>query len=133
MIANLQIAAAWLGLLTSVWLVVFQVVLAAGAPLGFLAWGGQEPGRLSPVRRWASAVSAILMVGFALLFGQAAGLWAAFPDPLPRWPFWAGMALFALSILGNMSSQSRPERLLGVPVTIAMTAACAVMAIWPPE
>lgn len=128
MIMALDTAAPWAGVLAASWLVVFQLLLAGGAPLGFLAWGGQEPGRLSRGRRIASLASAVLMAGFAALFGQAAGLWSLLPEPLPRWPFIFGVGLFSLSTLGNVVTKSRPERWHGVPLVVALTLACGVLA-----
>ena len=111
--------APWFGLAASAWLIAFQLLLAAGAPLGFLAWGGQEPGRLSPNRRLASLAVAALMAGFVILFGQVAGLWTALAD-LPRWPFFAGALLFSVSLVGNLASKSVAERWHGVPLTVVL-------------
>ncbi len=47
-------------------LAVFQVALIAGAPLGHLAWGGQD--RVLPrTKRAGSVVSVVLYAAFALL------------------------------------------------------------------
>ncbi len=119
--------AAWSGLIASGWLVIFQVLLAAGAPLGFLAWGGQDPGKLPRTKRMASAFSAIVILFFAAAFGQAAGLWDPFGSVVLRWAFLAGILLFALSTLGNIATSSIPERWLGVPVAGILTLACVIL------
>lgn len=122
-------AAGWVGLVCAGWLAVFQLGLALGAPYGFLAWGGAEPGRLSPLRRGMSFLSCGLMALFVLAFGQALGLWAVLGDGRLVWIFAAGAALFALSTLGNSVSASRWERLHGVPLALALTMSCALCAL----
>ena len=122
--------AAWAGLLASGWLVLFQMLLAAGAPIGFLAWGGQDPGKLPRTKRIASAFSAVMMLFFAVVFGQAAGLWEVVGPSVPRWVFLVGIGLFALSTLGNIATSSIPERWLGVPVAATLTLACAILGLF---
>ncbi len=113
--------AEWAGLAGSVWLAVFQVALAAGAPLGHLAWGGAEAGTLSRGRRVASLCSAVLGAAMVLAFGQVLGFWSILPV---TWlsPFFFGVAgLFALSTLGNLASKSTAERLHGAPLAAILT------------
>lgn len=119
--------APWAGLAVSAWLVVFQVLLAAGAPLGFLAWGGQDMGRLRPQHRVASLASAVMLAVFAAAFGQLAGLWQVWMGTPPRWIFIFCLALFSLSVVGNAASKSRPERLHGVPMTLILVLASGVV------
>ena len=118
---------AWLGLALSAWLALFQVLLTCGAPLGYLAWGGQDAGVLPKGKRIASLFSARLMALFATGFGQIAGLWVLWPESLVYGLMVAGIPLFALSTLGNLTTSSRAERRLGVPVAFGLLCACAVM------
>lgn len=121
---------AWAGLLASLWLLIFQIALALGAPFGYLAWGGGDPGRLPPLRRASSLLAAGLVAVFAVAFGQALELWVVFgTDRLP-WVFGAGAVVFALSTLGNALSSSRAERWHGVPVA-ATLALCSGAMVWP--
>ncbi len=112
-------AALWLGLIGFAWLAVFQLLLAAGAPLGTLAWGGAD--RVLPKgRRLASLASA----GIALL-----GLWSMAraleliggPEAGPVHA--ALCVLFLLSMVANLMSSSRIERLHGVPLTVILCVA----------
>ena len=109
--------AAWAGLAAAVWTLAFQLLLAGGAPLGALASGGQDRGRLPRAKRFASLASAFLLAAIASMFGQAAGLWRLWPEASLPWLFGLVAALFALSFVGNLASRSRPERLHGVPLT----------------
>ena len=119
--------AAWLGLALSACLVLFQVLLTCGAPLGYLAWGGQDAGVLPKGKRIASLFSALLMALFAAGFGQIAGLWVLWPERFVYGLMVAGIPLFALSTIGNLATSSRAERRLGVPVAFGLLCACAVM------
>ncbi len=125
-------AAGILGLAAFTWLTVFQVLLALGLPLGAMAWGGKHrvlPGRL----RIASLFSAVLTALGALAVGQASGLGPALlPDIVIRPLLGALAALFALSFVGNAASQSRIERLHGVPLTLILAGCCAVLALLDP-
>lgn len=123
--------AAWAGGLAFAWLTVFQLLLAAGAPLGRMAWGGVHrvlPGRL----RVASLFSAGLVALGAVACAQAGGLIGdVLPGGVLVWLLWGLAALFALSIVGNSVTSSRIERLHGVPLTVICTVACAVLAMSP--
>lgn len=105
-----------LGLAGFIWLLVFQVVLALGAPLGHLSWGGQY-GRVLPAKlRLASLLSAGIAVLGIVVMVQVLGWWAGLPPLALRVATFALLALFALSLLGNLVTQSRAERLHGVPL-----------------
>ena len=85
----------------------FQVALAAGAPLGALAWGGSHPGVLPSELRAASAASAVGWTAVAVAVARI---------DLPARP----RARTGL----NLASPSEPERLVWTPVSvgIALTA-----------
>jgi len=121
--------AGWAGLIAFSWLTLFQLLLAAGAPMGKMAWGGAHrvlPGKL----RVASLFSAGLVALGALACAQAGGLIEGIlPEGLLVWLLWALTALFALSIVGNTATSSRIERLHGVPLTVICTLSCAVLAL----
>ena len=112
----------WAGLAALVWLVLFQLLLALGLPLGRMAWGGGAR-VLSRPRRIASLVSAFVILFFALVLGQAGGVLVALPSVLfPAAP-WVGLMLFTLSLAGNLASKSRVERLHGVPLALVVVIA----------
>jgi hypothetical protein len=109
-------------------LAVFQTALAAGAPLGRFAWGGQYevlPSRL----RVGSVISIALYAVFALLMLQAAGVVAVLPQGLAGVAIWVLAGYFALGIVMNAASRSRPERLVMTPVVVVLGAAALVLAL----
>ncbi|WP_426988402.1 hypothetical protein [Pseudarthrobacter sp. Y6] len=103
-------------------LAVFQAALIAGAPLGRFAWGGQHtvlPAKL----RSGSATSIILYVLFAYVALAKAGMAA----PLVNAGFtnvfcWVLTAYFAVGIVLNGISRSKPERLVMTPTVVILTA-----------
>jgi hypothetical protein len=109
-------------------LAVFQGLLVAGAPLGRFAWGGQHvvlPSRL----RLGSVVSVALYAFFGVLMLQAAGAVAVLPEGFGDVAIWVLTGYFALGIVLNGVSRSRPERLLMTPVALLLAAVCLVLAL----
>ncbi|MEM9249740.1 MAG: hypothetical protein AAGB05_13715 [Pseudomonadota bacterium] len=110
-------AVTWMGLAGYGWLLVFQILLACGAPLGALAWGGAQR-VLSPSRRWAS---------LAATLPPLLGLWAmaralgVLPGPEPAVLLWVLCILFAGSAVLNALSSSAVERAHGVPLTLLLS------------
>ena len=112
---------------------VFQTALALGAPWGRLAWGGTHEGALPRRLRVASA-AALLPVVAGLVAALRAGGWLAWPGAgLAAATLYALAALFGLSFVGNALSQSRAERRMGVPLTLALGVGCLALAIGPTE
>lgn len=122
-------AAGYVGVVAFGWLVLFQLLLAAGLPLGSLAWGGQH--RVLPLPfRLASLASAALVGLGAVTVAQAADLGPALLPVAAIRPLLIGFAvLFSLSFVGNLASQSRLERWHGVPLTALLALSCGVLAI----
>jgi hypothetical protein len=112
-------------------LAVFQVALVAGAPLGRLAWGGQD--RVLPKeKRTGSVVSVVLYALFALLGLERVGaidLLPAGADTFVRIAMWVVAAYLALGILMNLASRSKPERYVMTPVVTVLAALGVVLAI----
>jgi hypothetical protein len=109
-------------------LAVFQLMLVAGAPLGRFAWGGQNV-VLPTSLRIGSAVSVVLYGAFALLMLEAAGRVGVLPQGFVDTAIWVLTAYFALGIVMNAVSRSRPERLVMTPVSLALAVVCLVLAL----
>lgn len=111
-------------------LIVFQLALAAGAPLGYAAWGGRNPGVLPTGLRVASAVVGLVMYPiFIAVILAAAGLigddWLPFD---PRIVMWVFAAFFALGVVANAISRSPRERIWS-PVSGVIAICCGVIAL----
>lgn len=106
---------------------LFQLALAAGAPWGHMAYGGQRPGRLPVGFRIASGFSGVVLyplIGAVLLAvaGRIAGWSWMRPGVL-----WGLVGFFALGTLANGASRSRAERVWS-PVCAALAVCCGVVA-----
>jgi hypothetical protein len=102
---------------------VFQARLAAGAPWGAYAWGGQNPGVLPTKFRVASGISVVLYLAVVLVPLGAAG-WISWTPP--TWLLWALTAFFVLGVLANGASRSKAERAIWTPIT-AVLAVCFLL------
>jgi len=101
-------------------LAVLQLLLVIGRPLGRFAWGGQHD-VLPPGLRVGSAVSVLVYAVVAWL------LWREVDRPGEVGPWaWVLTAYFALGVLMNGVSRSRPERLVMTPVAVVL-AICALV------
>lgn len=109
-------------------LAVFQLLLAAGQPLGAFAWGGQHevlPRRL----RIGSAVSVVLYGVIAVVVLQAAGAIDWLPDAVADVGIWVVAGYLALGVPLNAISRSRSERLVMTPVVLVLALGCLVVAL----
>ncbi|MDN5571812.1 MAG: hypothetical protein L0G22_11275 [Propionibacteriaceae bacterium] len=92
----------------------FQAALAAGAPWGAAAYGGESPGVLPGRLRTTSAVAAPLYLGAA-----AAIATPGTPEALRRGVLWAAAPLLSVGTLANLATPSPIERALWAPTAAA--------------
>lgn len=105
-------------------LMVFQFALAAGAPLGHAAWGGDHA-HLTTAQRTGSAVSVVFyLLAIACVRGRAGGR----TGRRYRWGVRALAALMGLSAVMNLASGSRWETFLLAPIAVVLAVLCAVIA-----
>lgn len=101
-------------------LAVFQALLAAGAPLGRFAWGGQQE-RLSSGLRIGSVVAIAIYALFALIALERAGLASVMPHPsIAGAGIWVIVGYMALGVVMNAISRSKPERYVMTPVALVL-------------
>lgn len=106
----------------------FHVLLAAGAPLGHLAWGGGAR-RLAARLRWASGAAALGLAGAGWVILARAGIASPGPEPPAIRAFaWILTAFFALNTVGNLASRSEIERRVMTPLTLVLTVCFALVA-----
>ena len=107
---------------------VFQLLLAAGAPLGRFAWGGQY--RVLPTRlRVGSLVSTFFYAVFAAVVLDRAGILSMFPEQAVRVSVWAIAGLFFLGAIPNLISRSKSERNVMAPLTLLLSILSVVVAL----
>ena len=109
---------------------VFQVALALGAPWGYAAWGGRNPGVLPMHLRIASAVAGLVIYPLVILAVLlSAGLIEADWLPVDRaLSMWSLAGVLALGALANFASRSPRERIWG-PVALAVAVCCGIIAL----
>lgn len=107
---------------------MFQLLLAAGAPVGHFAWGGQN--RVLPVRlRLGSVVSAALYAAFAMVALDRAGLISVLPDQVVQIAMWVVVGVLVLGTIPNLISRSTPERYVMAPLSLLLSGLGAVIAL----
>lgn len=110
-------------------LAVFQGALIGGASLGRFAWGGQHdvlPAKL----RAGSALSIVLYAIFGYAALAKAGMAPLLGSETVTSVFmWVLTAYFALGVIMNGISRSKPERLVMTPTALVLTALYLILAI----
>jgi hypothetical protein len=108
-------------------LILFQILLALGYPLGDAAWGGHYT-VLPAGLRIASALSSALYAAIIFIaLAQAGFVRVPFAPGFIRAILWALTALFFLGTLMNLASQSIWERAIWAPLAFALTACCYIL------
>jgi hypothetical protein len=127
----LKIAAGVAVILLAV-IIVFQMALALGAPLGKAAWGGRHEGVLPKRLRIASGVAALVIypVIVVAVLGSAGLVDGDFLPGNRRQLMWVFVGLFTLGGIANFVSRSAIERYWG-PVSIAIAICCVIITSGP--
>lgn len=113
-------------------LALFQLALAAGAPLGRFAWGGVHE-RLPTNLRIGSVVSIAIYAVFALIVLERAGVTHVLPSPsIATIGIWVIVGYLALGVVMNAISRSKPERFTMTPVALVLLVLSGSVALWPP-
>lgn len=109
-------------------LIMFQVALAIGAPLGRAAWGGTHS-TLPTSLRLASAVPiAVYALSALILLNHAGYSVGRFSPAVARRGTWACAVVFSLSALANFASHSEWERFLMGPTALMLAALSVITA-----
>ena len=109
--------------------IVIQFLLAAGILPVTMAWGGRQE-VLTPSLRIASVVSAIILGLFAYIIRYRAGLTGV--DVISVWIkvlAWVVTAYLAFNTFINLTSQSKTEKIVFVPITAILTIVCFIVSI----
>ena len=110
-------------------LALFQLALAAGAPLGRFAWGGGH-GRLPARLRIGSLVAIAIYAAFAAIVLERAGLVRLLPyAEIAGVGIWVVVAYLATGVAMNAISRSKPERYTMTPLALALCVLALVVAL----
>ncbi len=120
--------AAWIAIAGFFGMIIFQSLLALGAPMGKAAWGGHYR-KLPASLRLASLVAVDIYIFGSFCVLEKAGLLITFNKPVLSEVFtWILVGIFGLSFLGNLLSESKLEKSIMIPVSLLLCAACFVVA-----
>ncbi|MGC1419373.1 MAG: hypothetical protein WA786_04550 [Acidimicrobiales bacterium] len=113
-------------------MMLLQILLAAGLPLGHAAFGGEH--RVLPIRlRVASAVSVLVFAAAFCVILARVGLFGmgSRKSLLVQVGTWVLVVLFGLSTLANVASRSHWERRVMAPVALLLTICFVAVALRP--
>jgi hypothetical protein len=109
--------------------VLFQIALALGAPWGNLAMGGRFPGKFPPAMRVAALVQAVVLALLAVVVTIKARLALAGFYTFSETATWAVFAISVLSLIMNLATPSRRERILWAPIALVLALSSLVVAL----
>lgn len=93
-------------------IVLFQLALVFGAPLGEYTMGGKFPGKLPVKMRIAALIQIFILILFASLVIAKARIAIEQYHNIGRIGIWFVVAFFVLGSIVNLSSTSRKEKLV---------------------
>ena len=123
------IVAAYAFALATAVAVLFQIALALGAPWGHLAMGGRFPGKFPPAMRVTALVQAAVLALLAVTVAIKARLVLEHFYPVSETAIWVVVAISVLSLIMNLVTPSRGERILWAPVALVLALSSLVVAL----
>jgi hypothetical protein len=108
---------------------LFQIALAAGMPWGHLAMGGRYPGKFPPRMRVGAVIQGALMAFLGMIVLSRAGVALLSLANLSNILIWVALAISGVSLVLNLMTQSKWERILWAPVALLMTVSSLVVAL----
>jgi hypothetical protein len=120
---------AWIYIVLTVFVAVFQLALIFGAPWGEYTLGGRYPGKLPANIRIAAVVQIFILVFFAVIVMARSGLAFSGIDNLGRIGIWFVVAFFVLGTVMNLSSPSKKEKMVMGPLNVTALASTTIIAL----
>jgi hypothetical protein len=116
---------------------LFQVALALGVPWGAFAFGGRavrDDGTLPPAYRGASAVTAVVLVVFAVVILTRGGVIGNSGDStLVTVMSWVIVAFMAINTPMNLMGKHWIEKYVFAGITLVLVVLCAIVAASGPS
>lgn len=109
---------AYIFIVLSIAIAIFQVVLALGAPLGEYTLGGKYPGRLPNKLRIAAVFQILILFIFTMTVVSKSGIAFEAFYTMARIGIWVVFAFFIMGTILNLSSPSNKEKIVMGPLNI---------------
>jgi hypothetical protein len=106
--------------------VLFQLALSAGAPWGATAMGGRFPGIFPTPMRIAALLQALILTLLGLIVPIHARLFLPDFYSISEVGIWVVVVVFSLSLIMNLATPSKWERIIWAPV-VAILVVCALL------
>ncbi len=116
-------------IIISVIVTLFQLALAFGAPLGKFANGGKFPGSLPKNMRFLPFIQIAILWFFVYIVSIESNIISNQPSALGSIGIWFVVAFFFLGSILNLSTPSKPERIVWGPVNVITFIAVLLIAI----
>jgi hypothetical protein len=117
-------------LLVSIVVTCFQVAILFGAPLGAYTLGGIYPGTLPKNKRILALIQILVLWVFTYIVLVESNIMRSGVERIASIGIWFVFAFFFLGSIANMSSKSRPERLIWGPVNVLTCLAVLLIALF---
>ena len=115
---NKMILLANIYIVLTIIIVLFQLALVCGAPLGEYTMGGKFPGKLPLKMRIAALIQIFILLLFASVVIAKAGISLEQYHSIGRIGIWFVVAFFVLGSIVNLLSPSRKEKLIMGPANL---------------
>jgi hypothetical protein len=108
---------------------LFQLALAFGAPLGDFANGGKYPGRLPKNMRFLPFIQIAILWFFLYIVLIQTKIISNQPQAIGSIGIWFVVVFFFLGSILNLSTPSKPERMVWGPINVLTFIAVLLIAI----
>lgn len=109
--------------------VLFQLSLVFGAPLGSYAMAGAFPGVFPPAMRFAALMQAALLVVTELVVLSRSGILLRRWFRQSKWAIWLVVVMGLVSVVLNLITPSAGERAIWSPVAVVLFVCSFTVAI----
>ncbi|MFP4187204.1 MAG: hypothetical protein ACLFSU_03425 [Acholeplasmataceae bacterium] len=116
-------------LVVSIVVTCFQVAIFFGAPLGAYTLGGKYPGVLPKDKRILALIQVVVLWGFVYIVLVESNILGSGVETVGSVGIWFVVVFFLLGSIANLTSQSKPERLLWGPVNVLTFLAVLLIAV----
>lgn len=117
---------AYIFIVLSIVIIVFQIFLVLGAPLGEYTLWGKFPGKLPNKMRSAAVFQILILFVFNLIVISKSGIGLQAYYDISRIGIWGVFVFFIIGSIMNLFSPSKKEKLIMSPLNI-IALICAYM------